>query len=272
MSRRNVFESLGVASPEQVALVIAAHPDDEVIGMGAQLAISFQTTILHLTDGAPCNMVDARRLGFPSREDYAAARRKESLRALAEAGIGPDRIVEIGIADQTASYDMAAATRAVSRIIERLRPTVILTHPYEGGHPDHDAAAYATHFALRLLQRAHMRKPKTIEFASYHRRRAVIETFAFLPGFGTPQHTVVLSAAERELKRRMIAHYETQRQVLNSFALRLERFRVAPNYDFSRPPHSGKLYYEGFDWGISGADWRANARAATAALGIKGVG
>jgi hypothetical protein len=79
---------------------------------------------------------------------------------------------------------------------------------------------------------------------------------------------MVLSPEERELKRAMIACHASQRAVLALFPSRLERFRAAPNYDFSRPPHMGQLYYDGFDWGISGSEWRAGARLAADRLGL----
>jgi hypothetical protein len=43
-------------------------------------------------------------------------------------------------------------------------------------------------------------------------------------------------------------------------------FRPAPDYDFSQPPHSGKLYYEHFDWGMSGERWRLFAAGARRTL------
>jgi hypothetical protein len=49
----------------------------------------------------------------------------------------------------------------------------------------------------------------------------------------------------------------------------VERFRRAPCYDFARAPHEGKLYYENFDWGMSGVHWRRLAQAAIATLRLE---
>lgn len=267
MSRPTFMDALGVPAGTPASLLaIAAHPDDEVIGMGAQLP-ACRAVVLHLTDGAPISMDDARRLGFASRNSYASARHEESIRALAEAGMSADSLIELGIADQCGSYDLAATTRAVLRAIERVRPDVIVTHPYEGGHPDHDAAAFATYGAMRISRWARKRRLSLVEFASYHARGGSLETCAF-PHFPTRQYTAVLSSTQRDLKRRMIARHASQNAVLSCFPIRVERFRRTPTYDFLRPPHCGTLYYERFDWGISGAQWRANARAAAVALGI----
>ena len=62
---------------EPVALVVA-HPDDETIGLGSRLHLFDRLLLVHLTDGAPADMGDARRAGFATREAYAAARAARS--------------------------------------------------------------------------------------------------------------------------------------------------------------------------------------------------
>lgn len=46
------------------AVIVAAHPDDETVGMGARLA-NFRgaALIIHLTDGSPDDLRDARNAG-----------------------------------------------------------------------------------------------------------------------------------------------------------------------------------------------------------------
>jgi LmbE family N-acetylglucosaminyl deacetylase len=136
---------------------------------------------------------------------------------------------------------------------------VVFTHPYEGGHPDHDATAAAVHAAGRL---AHEADISIVEFASYHAGPAGFECERFLD----PQHglldTQPLGRQEREHKRAILACYGSQKAVLAQFPLEREPLRAAPDYNFSRPPHSGTLYYEHFDWGITGAQWRDLAEQA----------
>jgi hypothetical protein len=48
--------------------------------------------------------------------------------------------------------------------------------------------------------------------------------------------------------------------MLSQFTTDVERFRTAPAYDFTVPPHDGRLHYENFDWGVTGHEWRRNAR------------
>ncbi len=82
----------------------------------------------------------------------------------------------------------------------------------------------------------------------------------FLPAEDCETVTAPLSDEERRFKARLFECYHTQQGVLRAFALGFERFRRAPVYDFTRPPHAGRLYYENFNWGMTGARWRALAR------------
>lgn len=249
-----------------VALVLA-HADDEVAGAGGRLARLPVATIIHVTDGAPRDMRDATVAGVATREDYARVRRAERAAALALAGIAPARVRDLGITDQEASLSLASLAGRVADLLSALRPEVVVTHPYEGGHPDHDATAFAVHAARRLLCRRGVPPPAIIEQTSYHNRDGTIAVFEFLPNaHDAAVRTVELSAEECALKRRMLDCYATQRRVLEAFPVRLERFRVAPRYDFTRAPHAGTLWYERFDWGMTGARWRELAAAALVAL------
>jgi LmbE family N-acetylglucosaminyl deacetylase len=139
----------------------------------------------------------------------------------------------------------------------------VLTHAYEGGHPDHDACAFAVHAAIRRLN-----GPAIFEFASYHAGPDGIRTAAFLDEDSTVT-TVNLGAAAEAAKQRAFACFKTQQDTLSLFRTDVECFRPAPGYDFRSSPHSGALYYEGFDWGITGAQFREQAALAIRHLGIR---
>jgi hypothetical protein len=63
--------------------------------------------------------------------------------------------------------------------------------------------------------------------------------------------------------------FSTQRQVLTSFPIGTERFRLAPHYDFTAPPHDGRLFYENFPWGMTGERFRRLVGDALLACGLE---
>lgn len=252
----------------RVALVVA-HPDDETIGAGAQLARWPAATLIHVTDGAPR---DRRWWGAPecaTRAEYAERRQRELYTALSVAGVEPERVHRLGIADQEAALDMAVLACRIAEQLHDLRPDVVLTHPYEGGHPDHDAVAFAVHTAGRLLASHGAEPPPVVEIAAYHDRGGAMSAFEFLPHPGCETETVTLDDPGRERKRRMYACHASQGGVLRHFPIEVECFRSAPRYDFAHPPHPGTLYYERWEWGMTGERWRALAREALQALGME---
>jgi LmbE family N-acetylglucosaminyl deacetylase len=237
-------------------LIVAAHPDDETIGAGAQFVNFRNVVVAHVTDGAP------RSLG-EGRGDYARARRAELAAALRAGGAASVDLREIGLVDQEASFHLAGLATRLAELLLELRPEIVLTHPYEGGHPDHDTTAFAVHTALGALERE---APVLLEFTSYHDRNGSMITGEFLPFEGCDEMALVLTPQVRERKRRMIDCFVTQHEVLANFSVNYERFRTAPHYDFTRPPHAGTLFYERFEWGITGERWRDLAREALNSL------
>ncbi|HVU50006.1 MAG TPA: PIG-L family deacetylase [Polyangia bacterium] len=256
--------------PPDVHLLVAAHPDDEAIGFAISIRETPLIHVAYLTDGAP----RASHAGARARAEAARVRLEEGRRALALLGVPSERVFALGGADQGASLEMPALTRLVLALAERLRATVLVAHPYEGGHPDHDAAALCTHAAAALRGRAGC---LLVEFASYHagagqrwRRGVFLERNRAAAGRRPPVRARRLTAAERRLKRRVFSCYRSQATVLDEFPVAVERTRAAPRYRFLRAPHDGPLLYERYAWGMSGARWRGLAGEALATLGLDG--
>jgi N-acetylglucosamine malate deacetylase 2 len=80
------------------------------------------------------------------------------------------------------------------------------------------------------------------------------------------ERIVSLNADARALKQRQLACHHSQAATLRGVPLDQERFRVAPAYDFTRPPHEGQVLYERHDWGLNVRDWCALAADATERL------
>lgn len=257
----------GEVNPMPRLCVVVAHPDDEVIGAGSRLPLMRNAVFVHVTDGSPLNEADAVHAGCATRQDYAELRRREIEAALALAGIGASGLQPLGFIDQQASARMEEVMLALAAAFDELRPEVVLTHPYEGGHPDHDATAFAVHAAARCAARA----PVILEMTSYHAGPAGIVTSEFLPPHDPAELTVALSEQDRAFKRELLRCFASQGRVLEQFSVDCERFRLAPYYDFTAPPHAGALYYEHHDWGMTGERWRALAADALARFVAQGV-
>jgi LmbE family N-acetylglucosaminyl deacetylase len=192
------------------------------------------------------------------------------------AGVEPWQMLSLNVVDQEASLEMAYITLKLVDLIRKARPGAILTHPYEGGHPDHDAAAFAVHAACVRVDTP----PEVYEFASYHAAAQVsvagrsgsadrpprIETGRFLPGTDEGER-LALDGAVRSRKREMFECFATQRRMLEHFGVEEERFRPSPAYDFTTAPHQGPLLYESFGWTLTGQRWRLLAQEALKTLG-----
>jgi LmbE family N-acetylglucosaminyl deacetylase len=241
--------------------IVVAHPDDEVLGAGAQLPDWPAARFIHVTDGAPADLWDATLAGFCTREDYARERRRELRQALEIAGLQNPERVNLRLADQEVSLGLTALSLKLQRVFSSTECNLVLTHPYEGGHPDHDSTAFALHCAVQRMGRAGSR-PVILEMSSYFNRAGIMATGEFLPGSGPPPSKWALNQEQREFKQRLLRAFATQRKVLEHFPVNQECFRLAPDYNFRQPPHPGRLYYEMFDWGMSGERWRRLAEEA----------
>jgi LmbE family N-acetylglucosaminyl deacetylase len=248
------------------SLVLAAHPDDEVVGAAVLIARSPTCGIVHVTDGAPRDTRFWARSFRGNRDEYARVRRAEAEEALALAGVPKTRIHCLSGVDQDAAREIPRLARELALLLRRLRPPVLVLQAYEGGHPDHDAAAAIGRAAALLLSRAHEQEPVLVEMTGYHARDGGLVVGEFLD----PGHDVVRvdpSLAEVTLKQRMLDAHRSQAETLAPFRVGPELFRPAPPTDFSRPPHAGELYAERMGW-MSGEEFRSLARAALTELGL----
>jgi LmbE family N-acetylglucosaminyl deacetylase len=136
-------------------MAVAAHPDDESLGMGATLA-------RYAAEGVEVSLVTATRgeagrfrghppghEEHPGPEALGAIRERE-LRAAADV-LGVDALFLLGYAD--GHLDRADPREAAGRIadaIRRARPHVVLTFGPDGayGHPDHIAISQFTAAAV----------------------------------------------------------------------------------------------------------------------------
>jgi LmbE family N-acetylglucosaminyl deacetylase len=237
---------------EPVAIVVA-HPDDETLWTGSLLPRLADATLILLTDGAPENMTDARRLGFASRGAYAEHRLGELTAALKALEARP-RLIRYGLLDQ-------GTIDHLPELIDRLRADLagvacVITHPYEGGHPDHDAAALAVSLAATS---------PVVEFACYAEQDGARLFGRFVPNPDAPEHGRALDAGDRRRVAAALAAHASQAAVFGDWRPDTERWRPAPAYDFTRAPPGDAVLYDRFGWTLTSARWRERATSFVAA-------
>jgi LmbE family N-acetylglucosaminyl deacetylase len=236
--------------------VVVAHPDDETVGCGGLLPRLRGVSVVVITDGSPDDLSDAHAAGCYNREQYAARRARELDHALQIAGAPMVAVTRHGIRDQHAIFHLKKIATRLARHFVQQNIEIVLTHAYEGGHPDHDAAAFAVH----RVARASPRKIEVIEMPYYRLGDHGEERQSFAWAKDYPPTTMILNDEESTRKQQMIEAHRTQAQVLAGFSADREQFRVAPGYDFLRPPNGGRLLYERRDWGIKSEEWLACVR------------
>ncbi|HLH12458.1 MAG TPA: PIG-L deacetylase family protein [Stellaceae bacterium] len=263
------FTLPSVADPQRAVMdasdvaIVVAHPDDESVGCGALLLRLRDAHLIVVTDGAPRNLADATLYGFEDAEHYRHRRATELADAMRLADVRS--VTMLDVPDQETCRQLADVAQRLARFFAARRITTVLTHAYEGGHPDHDATAFCVHAAAALLGEE---APRIIEMPFYHLGERGMRVQAFCDG---DEGTVLrLETGEECLKQRLLRCHKTQTRTLSAFSLEAERYRAAPTYNFVAPPNFGRVLYASFDWGLAPAEWPQLAHAAWQKLGMRG--
>ena len=250
LERVTAPEGSNLAMPR--AMLVFAHPDDEVIAVGGRMRRFRAAHFIHVTDGAPRNGQDSADHGFRTLEEYRQARRDEVHAMLQRAGLDEVSRECLDIPDQEAALQLGTLTEQLATRMRAHRPEVVITHPYEGGHPDHDACACAVHRAVESLRAGGEDVPLIAEAAFYHAGANGIETGCFLSQSPRAEEKVyTLTERERQQKDDLLRCFASQQGTLQYFETAQERFRIAPDYDFTRPPQPPPVFYDRYPWGVN---------------------
>ncbi len=221
-------------------LVLAPHPDDEIVGccaaIGRARSQGAVVRVAFLTTGVP-----AREVFWPwERWNYEARvlRRWDEARRAAER-LGVEAIHFSEIPSRCLQQDLEETRARIGALAREHAPDSLWTPAYEGGHTDHDV----TNFLASAF-----RKALTVwEFSEYNFRGGQVRSNEFISMPGQEQQ-ILLTDEERRFKRGMVAHYASERGNLRHIRDEREVFRPLAAYDYSRPPHAGKLFYQRFQW------------------------
>jgi LmbE family N-acetylglucosaminyl deacetylase len=233
------------------AVVLVAHPDDECIAYGALLQRMREPHVICATDGAPRDPQFWEKWG--TREAYANLRRKEATWALERVGVGAavylsdDSEHGAAFADQELYLALPQAYALLRARLNTLKPEAIATLAYEGGHPDHDSCNV---LASALGEELRIPVWEAPLYRSHEDGTRVLQQFVS----GDAGIEIVPTAEESARKRQMCVDYSSQGDFLGTFKLERETVRPLARYDYSQPPHSGKLNYELWGWRMTGSE------------------
>ncbi len=226
-------------------LLVTAHPDDDTISASFLLSMADGLTVLQLTDGVSIDV--------PDRAAQTVARRREREAAFVAAGWSWP-VLECDVAGREAHRHLPTLLDAVADALVGVE--AIWTHPYEGGHLDHDTAAWLVQTACAGLTAVGQRPPNRMEFASYHATATGYAFGTFWPDTRDWGHG--LSGVVWARKQAAIACYTSQAHILRKFPTRdREVYRAAPTYDFSKPAPPPRSRWDVKGYAPSTADWRA---------------
>lgn len=160
---------------EDIALIVAPHPDDAEIGMGGTIVAlrkaAVRVIILDLSDGEPTP--------FGSPEVRAQETK------VASDILGVSERILLGLRNREI-YDTVDNRKKIAEVIRSVRPTILFAPYWEDAHPDHvqssalvDAARFYAKFVKTDLQHEPWYPRRELYFLSTHMRVRVSPSFVF---------------------------------------------------------------------------------------------
>ena len=221
-------------------LIIIPHPDDEVVGCTAAIARAQAqgARIYGIYLGHGCLRREAlwpwQGNGYQKRVARRILEAECAARFLGLTVVGKNT----RRAAREIWLQLPDVYEEVQQAIKLSGPDRLWVPAYEGGNPDHDAVN-----ALAST----IKSVPAFEFSEYHFGGGCVQSNRFIERRGG-EVVHRLTPAERSMKRIALSLYASEKGNLGSLRLEEEQIRPLAAYDYSKPPHEGKLWYERFQW------------------------
>lgn len=171
-------------------LIIAAHPDDEVLGAGGYMAKHAGCRVAIVTEGTTGRDV-------PHQEALAAIHAKrEATRAALEI-LGARLVFEGDFLDQGLTITDKGLHREITHLLIEHRPDVVLTHHPHEQNADHRVIAEAVGVACRAFLPQARQIQRVLSF--------IVDSWAVPGQASPPAHTVLVPLTEVQLQRKLDA-------------------------------------------------------------------
>lgn len=182
-----------IGSPQ--VLVVAAHPDDEVLGAGGTIArhaaLGDSVYVAILTEGASVQ--------FPGQPEMIELKRTQALKAAQVLGVKevffgnfPDQKLDV--------YPIIEITRFIEDVVRKTKPNIVYTHHFTELNRDHRIAYEATSVSVRPFSH-----PSIERFLCFS-----VDTVSDW-GKGTAQYNVFSDITDTlPMKLRAMQFYETE--------------------------------------------------------------
>lgn len=163
----------------QVVLVVAAHPDDEVLGCGGTLArwadAGWLINVLFMTDGVGARSGPGQELRCQAQD-----RRRAAERAAAVLGIGAIEFLDFPD-NRMDSLELLTVVKEIEYRLERISPQIVLTHHVGDVNIDHQVVHQATITACRPRPDLCVKELMFFEIASSTEWRPSGSALPFVP-------------------------------------------------------------------------------------------
>ena len=221
-------------------LFIIPHPDDEIVGSCSIIrrhkCDAKKIFLFFITNG----VLSKDHVWFWKKdqiEKMVKIRKKELKLSLKMLGL-EDYFFQ-NIHTRTLKEKISETYNKIKKIIQLKKIDTIFCPAYEGGHQDHDVS----NFICSRLRNS----TGVYEYAEYNFSKGRINCNKFVKSTKN-EITIKLSEKEKKEKIKFLKIYNSEKGNLNYLHLNEECYRKIYNYDYTKPPHHGKLFYRRFSF------------------------